>query len=166
MEDAIASRRLLKAWRMSKHLQSGHLTEPCSSAKQTEPLSNMGKPLKPRQEKLAKALATGATLAVASKKAGYKGNPSSAHNILKKVKISERVEELRAIAEEKLELSRQEYLKTAWSRYIELAPDHPVTAKYGEMVAKAQGWNEPDKVELNGGMDIIVKIGGKPTSHY
>lgn len=123
------------------------------------------KPLKPRQEKLAKALATGATLAAASKKAGYKGNPKSAHNILKKVEVSGRVEELRAIAEEKLELSRQEYLKTAWSRYIELAPDHPVTAKYGEMVAKAQGWNEPDKVEINGGMDIIVKIGGKTQDH-
>jgi hypothetical protein len=33
------------------------------------------------------------------------------------------------------------------------------------MVAKAQGWNEPDKVELNGGMDIIVRIGGKTQDH-
>jgi phage terminase small subunit len=125
----------------------------------------MGKPLKPRQEKLAKALATGLPLAKAAKKAGYTGSASSACETAKNPKVSERVEQLRAVVEQKLELSRQEYLKTAWSRYIELAPDHPVTAKYGEMVAKAQGWNEPDKVELNGGMDIIVRIGGKTQDH-
>lgn len=123
------------------------------------------KPLKPRQEKFAKALATGLPLATAAKKAGYKGDPSNACKLAKNHQVLPRVKELRADIEEKLELSRQEYLKTAWSRYIELAPDHPVTAKYGEMVAKAQGWNEPDKVEINGGMDIIVKIGGKATSH-
>jgi DNA-binding CsgD family transcriptional regulator len=125
----------------------------------------MGKLLKPRQEKFAKALATGLPLAKAAKQAGYKENRKSAQITSKKLDIVGRVEELRSIAEEKLELSRQEYLKTAWSRYIELAPDHPVTAKYGEMVAKAQGWNEPDKVELNGGMDIIVRIGGKTQDH-
>jgi hypothetical protein len=125
----------------------------------------MGKLLKPRQEKFAKALATGLPLAKAAKQAGYSPVRQSAHEIAKNPDVSLRVEELRAIAEEKLELSRQEYLKTAWSRYIELAPDHPVTAKYGEMVAKAQGWNEPDKVELNGGMDIIVRIGGKTQDH-
>jgi hypothetical protein len=121
--------------------------------------------LKPRQEKLAKALATGKTVEQAQKAAGYKPNGRNGTHIKKNKEIVSRVEELRAVAEEKLELSRQEYLKTAWSRYIELAPDHPVTAKYGEMVAKAQGWNEPDKVELNGGMDIIVRIGGKTQSH-
>jgi phage terminase small subunit len=125
----------------------------------------MGKPLKPRQEKFAKALATGLPLAKAAKQAGYNPDPAHACRRAKTANVSQRVEELRAIAEEKLELSRQEYLKTAWSRYIELAPDHPVTAKYGEMVAKAQGWNEPDKVELNGGMDIIVRIGGKTQDH-
>jgi len=121
--------------------------------------------LKPRQEKFAKALATGETLDKAAKKAGYKSDRRNATTLAKKEDISRRVEELRAVVEEKLELSRQEYLKTAWSRYIELAPDHPVTAKYGEMVARAQGWNEPDKVELNGGMDIIVRIGGKTQDH-
>ena len=120
----------------------------------------MGKPLKPRQEKFAKALATGLPLAKAAKKAGYTGSVSSACETAKDPNVSERVEQLRAVVEQKLELSRQEYLKTAWSRYIELAPDHPVTAKYGEMVAKAQGWNEPDKVELNGSQELIIRIGG------
>jgi hypothetical protein len=28
------------------------------------------------------------------------------------------------------------------------------------MLAKAQGWNEAEKVELSGGLDVVIRIGG------
>jgi phage terminase small subunit len=111
--------------------------------------------LKPRQEKLAKALATGLPLAKAAKKAGYKGNPKSAHNILKKVEVSGRVEELRAIAEEKLEMGRLNALEIAWNRFC---TDHKDAKGYLDTILKAQGWNEPEKVDVTHNVDPITEL--------
>ena len=45
-----------------------------------------------------------------------------------------------------------------WERFLANTKESP---KYGEMLAKAMGWNEPERVEVNQGIDIIVTIGGK-----
>lgn len=124
----------------------------------------MGIKLKPRQEKLAKAVAKGVSLKKAAKQAGYSGSESSACEIVKNPKVSERITELREKAEDAMECNRLNFIRTIHARFIN--EEHRDAAKYGEMLAKAQGWNEPDKVELNGEVDIIVRIGGKtPDNH-
>lgn len=80
--------------------------------------------------------------------------------MLKNVKVSQRVEQLRAKVEAKLSYKRETYINRLRERFEEMPPELPVTAKYGEMLAKAMGWNEPEKVEVSGGMDIIISIGG------
>jgi phage terminase small subunit len=115
----------------------------------------MGKPLKPRQEKLAKALATGLPLAKAARKAGYTGSASSACETAKNPKVSERVEELRAVAEEKLEMDRLNALQIAWNRFC---TDHKDAKGYLDTILKAQGWNEPEKVDVTHNLDPITEL--------
>jgi len=114
------------------------------------------KPLKPRQEKFAKALATGMPLAKAAKKAGYKENRKSAQITSKNPDIIGRVTELREKAEDAMECNRLNFIRTIHSRFIN--EEHRDAAKYGEMLAKCQGWNEPDQIQTT--QEIIVRIGG------
>ena len=120
--------------------------------------------LKPRQEKLAKALASGATLSEAAKKAGYSGDKTSACEIAKNPNVSQRITELREKAENAMECNRLNFIRTIHSRFIN--EEHPHAPKYAELLGKAQGWFEPDKVELNGELDIVVRIGGKTPDHH
>jgi phage terminase small subunit len=117
------------------------------------------KPLKPKQEKLAKAIASGDTLNRAAKKAGYKSDRRNITTLVKKQDISRRVTELREKAEDAMECNRINFIRTIHARFIN--EEHRDAAKYGEMLAKCQGWNEPDKVDITG-LDIEVIIGGKP----
>jgi phage terminase small subunit len=118
------------------------------------------KPLKPRQEKFAKALATGLPLAKAAKKAGYTGEVSSACELAKTPNVSQRVIELREKNEQVLEISRQNFIRTIHARFSnEENRDAP---KYGEMLAKACGYNEPEKIDISHNMEVVIRIGGKP----
>jgi len=58
-----------------------------------------------------------------------------------------------------MEFDRMDYLETLKERFLTLSPNDPVCARYGEMLAKAQGWNEPEKVEMQQST-IVVTIGG------
>lgn len=120
--------------------------------------------LNPKQEKLAQALASGATLAEASAKAGYSGDKTSACEIAKNPNVAQRITELREKAEDAMECSRINFIRTIHSRFVN--EEHPHAAKYAELLGKAQGWFEPDKVELNGELDIVVRIGGKTPDHH
>ena len=80
--------------------------------------------------------------------------------MLKKVEIAKRVEELRSKSEAKLSFKRETYIETLRERFMEMPPENPTCAKYGEMLAKAMGWNEPEKIDVNGTMEITVRIGG------
>lgn len=111
--------------------------------------------LKPRQEKFAKALATGETLDKAAKKAGYKSDRRNATTLAKKEDISRRVEELRAVAEEKLEMDRLNALQIAWNRFC---TDHKDAKGYLDTILKAQGWNEPEKVDVTHNLDPITEL--------
>jgi len=119
----------------------------------------MASKLNPKQEKLAIALASGATLKEAAKKAGYSGSESSACEIAKDPKVSERITELRQKTESALEISRQNFIRTVHARFIN--EEHPHAPKYAEILAKAQGWNEPEKIDITQNMEVEVYIGGQ-----
>jgi phage terminase small subunit len=118
--------------------------------------------LNPKQEAFCQGVASGLSLTQAYIRAGYseKGAGQGGERLLKNVEISKRVEELRAKSEAKLNYKRETYLETLRDRFMEMPPELPSTAKYGEMLAKAMGWNEPEKIEVAGAMDINIRIGG------
>jgi phage terminase small subunit len=113
-----------------------------------------------RHEKFAQAMAKGLTLEAAHREAGYSAHRGTAVKLAKSAHISARIEQLREKAEEKLEYRREDFVRDLRDRFRSLDKKHPVTAKYGEMLAKAQGWNEAEKVELSGGLDVVIRIGG------
>lgn len=114
---------------------------------------------KPRQEKLAKALASGLPLAKAAKKAGYSGDPANAHRVTRNDQVSQRVEELKAKNESILEISRENFIRTIHARFIN--EEHRDAPKYGEMLAKACGYNEPEKLDITANMEVEILVGGK-----
>lgn len=114
---------------------------------------------KPRQEKLAKALASGLPLAKAAKKAGYTGDASSACVTAQNPNVSQRVEELKAKNESVLEISRENFIRTIHARFIN--EEHRDAPKYGEMLAKACGYNEPEKLDITANMEVEILVGGK-----
>jgi phage terminase small subunit len=118
--------------------------------------------LNPKQEAFCQGVASGLSLTQAYIRAGYaeKGAGQGGERLLKNVEIGKRVDELRAKSEAKLNYKRETYLETLRERFMEMPPELPATAKYGEMLAKAMGWNEPEKVEVSGGLDHIITIGG------
>jgi phage terminase small subunit len=118
--------------------------------------------LNPKQEAFCQGVASGLSLTQAYIRAGYseKGAGQGGERLLKNVEISKRVEELRAKSEAKLTYKRETYLETLRERFMEMPPESATCAKYGEMLAKAMGWNEPEKIEVAGAMDINIRIGG------
>jgi len=80
--------------------------------------------------------------------------------MLKNVDIANRVDELRAKVEEKMTYKRETYLETLRERFMEMPPESATCAKYGEMLAKAMGWNEPDKIDIAAVLDVNIRIGG------
>ena len=118
--------------------------------------------INPKQEAFCQGVASGLSLTQAYIRAGYseKGAGQSGEKLLKNAEIAKRVDELRAKAVAKMSYKRESYIETLRDRFMEMPPDSAVTAKYGEMLAKAMGWNEPEKVDLYGQFDINVRIGG------
>lgn len=118
--------------------------------------------LNPKQEAFCQAYASGISITQAYVKAGYseKGAGQGGERLLKNVEITKRVEELRTKVAAKMSYKRETYIETLRERFMEMPPESATCAKYGEMLAKAMGWNEPEKVDLYGLLDINVKIGG------
>ena len=81
--------------------------------------------------------------------------------MLKNVEIAKRVEELRSKVESKMTYKRGTYLETLGDRFMEMPPESATCAKYGEMLAKAMGWNEPEKLDIVGALEINLTIGGQ-----
>ena len=118
--------------------------------------------LNPKQEAFCQGVASGLSLTQAYIRAGYseKGAGQGGERLLKNVEITNRVNELRTKVEEKMSYKRETYLETLRARFMELPPENPTCAKYGEMLAKAMGWNEPDKIDIAATMDVNIRIGG------
>jgi len=117
--------------------------------------------LSPRHEKFCHGIAAGKSATQAYIEAGYSENGAgqSGERLLKNADVSKRIKELRQESEGKMEFNRLAYLETLKERFMTLSPNDPVCARYGEMLAKAQGWNEPEKVEMQQST-IVVRIGG------
>jgi phage terminase small subunit len=115
-----------------------------------------------KHEEFCQGIASGLSITQAYVRAGYstKGAGQGGERLLKIVEISQRVEQLRAETEERMTFVRENYLETLRERFMEMDPGSSVTAKYGEMLAKAMGWNEPDKIDIAAVMDVNITIGG------
>jgi len=115
-----------------------------------------------RYESFAHLVAMGSTRASAYIDAGFSMNsaPQGAERLSRNPAVAARIEELRAENEQQIEMKRLEYLIELKNRFMELPPEDPVTAKYGEMLARAMGWNEPEKVDIASAIDIRICIGG------
>ena len=118
--------------------------------------------INPKQEAFCQAYASGLSLTQAYVRAGYSENGAgqNGERLMKNDEIAKRVDELRAQAVAKMSYKRETYIETLRERFMEMPPESATCAKYGEMLAKAMGWNEPEKVDLYGQFDINVKIGG------
>jgi phage terminase small subunit len=118
--------------------------------------------LNPKQEAFCQGVASGLSLTQAYIRAGYseKGADGAACKLQGNASVAARIDELRAKSEAKLNYKRETYLETLRERFMEMPPESATCAKYGEMLAKAMGWNEPEKIEVAGAMDINIRIGG------
>ncbi len=56
-------------------------------------------------------------------------------------------------------MKRTDYLGELQHRFLTLPPSEPATIRYGEMLARAMGWNEPEPVSAST-HKIRVVIGG------
>lgn len=115
-----------------------------------------------KQEAFCQGVASGLSPTQAYIRAGYAEStaPQGATRMLKNVNVSKRVNELRAKTEAKSNYKRETYLETLRARFMEMPPESATCAKYGEMLAKAMGWNEPDKIDIAAVMDVNIRIGG------
>ena len=118
--------------------------------------------LNPKREKFCQGVASGLSITQAYIRAGYseKGADGAACKLQGIASVAARIKELRAKTEAKMTYNREAYLETLRDRFLNLAPDDATTAKYGEMLAKAMGWNEPDKLDVAAMVDINITIGG------
>jgi len=127
----------------------------------TTPLNMETKPiLPPRYEAFAQNIARGKTAAESYRLAGYaeKGAHKRAPRMMANEGIKSRISELRTTIEDQMIITRSAYLAKCWDRFINETRDSP---KYGEMLAKAMGWNEPAKFDISTDMDVTIRIGGK-----
>ena len=103
-----------------------------------------------RHEKFAQGIAAGKTATTAYVEAGFSPNAAAqgAERLNRNSLVESRIAELRIETEKKIEMNRADYVRELQVRFTNLPPDEPVTARYGEMLAKAMGWNEPEKHEV------------------
>jgi len=114
-----------------------------------------------RYETFAHLVALGSTRAAAYIDAGFSMNsaPQGAERLSRNPAVAARIEELRAENESLMALKRDYYLKELFNRFMNNPPELATTAKYGEMLAKAMGWNEPERTCVTS-QEINVVIGG------
>jgi phage terminase small subunit len=119
-----------------------------------------------RHEKFAQGVANGLTVSEAYRQAGFshKGAGPSGDRLLKNAKIHNRVQELRQQNAQKASVTQQGYidiLGNCFAGKLQLRADQ---LKAGELLAKACGWNEPDKLAISGATEFKVVIGGSSTN--
>jgi len=116
--------------------------------------------LPPRYEAFAQNIARGKTAAESYRLAGYaeKGAHKRAPRMMANEGIQSRVSELRTTIEDQMTITRSAYLTKCWDRFINETRD---SAKYGEMLAKAMGWNEAERIDISNDMVVNIRIGGK-----
>jgi phage terminase small subunit len=119
-----------------------------------------------RHEKFAQGVANGLTVSEAYRQAGYSANTAEAggSRLLRKVNIANRIQELKQQNAQKASVTQQGYidiLSNCLAGKVQLRADQ---LKAGELLAKACGWNEPDKLAISGATEFKVVIGGSSTN--
>jgi phage terminase small subunit len=106
-----------------------------------------------RHEKFAQGIAEGKTAAAAYVEAGFSPNAAAqgAERLNRNSLVASRIAELRIETEKIIEMNREDYVRELQIRFTNLPAEDTVTARYGEMLAKAMGWNEPEKHEIRRG---------------
>jgi len=119
--------------------------------------------INPKQEAFCQGVASGLSLTQAYIRAGYseKGADGASCKLQGNARIAARIDELRVQAVAKMTYKRETYLETLRERFMEMPPESATCAKYGEMLAKAMGWNEPEKLDIVGALEINLTIGGQ-----
>ena len=104
-----------------------------------------------RHEKFAQGIVQGKTGAAAYIEAGFSHRAAAqgAERLNRKSKVAGRVSELRIDTEKTIEMNRVDYVRELQNRFMNLPPEEPATVRYGEMLAKAMGWNEPERHEIH-----------------
>jgi phage terminase small subunit len=104
-----------------------------------------------RHEKFAQGIVQGKTGAAAYIEAGFSHRAAAqgAERLNRNSKVAGRVSELRIETEKTIEMNRADYVRELQTRFMNLPPEEPATVRYGEMLAKAMGWNEPEKHEIH-----------------
>jgi phage terminase small subunit len=115
-----------------------------------------------RHEKFAQLIASGAIASKAYEEAGFSPNGAAqgAERLAGKPAVAERIEELRVDTERLMAMKRTDYLGELQRRFLTLPPSEPATVRYGEMLARAMGWNEPEKINITAASEIQIRIGG------
>jgi phage terminase small subunit len=115
-----------------------------------------------RHEAFAQLVAIGSTATAAYIEAGFSTNSAGqgGERLTRNPAVAARIEELRADTERLMTMKRMDYLMELKDRFLTLPPEDAVTAKYGEMLAKAMGWNEPEKIDIAAASEIRIRIGG------
>lgn len=111
-----------------------------------------------KHERFCQGVASGKNATRAYIDAGYsqKGADVSASRLLGVAGISQRISELRSKTEDSMECKRINFLKTVYNRFMD--DNHPHAAKYAEILAKAMGWNAPEKIEHSGKTELEVEV--------
>ena len=123
--------------------------------------------LKPRHEKFAQGIAKGKSVTRAYIDAGFSKNSAGQNGdrLSKNEKIRARIKELQQKSINALDFSREDYQRLCLDRFRKLDPHETACAKHGEMLAKSIGFNDPEKIEISGDLDIIIEFGGNQDPH-
>jgi len=116
-----------------------------------------------RHESFAQGVALGKSATEAYKEAGYseKGADVNASRLLGNDSVKARVQEIQARLAIKSGITRAEYITELVDGLKNLPKDHGNWPRIADLVAKACGFNEPERMEIIT-LDIEVIIGGKP----
>lgn len=71
--------------------------------------------------------------------------------------MKDRINEIRAAMAEKTERKKEDLVKFIWDVVDGAIEADPQQLRAAELLGRMHGWNEPDKVETDGTMEIIIR---------
>ena len=119
--------------------------------------------LPPRYEAFAQSIVLGKSAAESYRLAGYsvRGANKRANRLMANDGIQSRIAELRQIAERQNAFTRNQYIGELVETFKSMPPEHSNWPRVAYLLAKAMGWNEPEKINLSQNMEVVVTIGGE-----
>ena len=71
--------------------------------------------------------------------------------------MKERIDEIRSAMAEKTERKKEDLLKFVWDVIDGAVEANPQQLRAAELLGRMHGWNEPEKVETDGTLEIIIR---------